>query len=122
MGRVDVHAIRREQILASAERLLARNGWAGTTFADICKEAGISSGVLTYHFKDKDEILLAGLEKVSRTSQDRFFSLLQEQTSWRSKLHPVLRNNISSKEAQRAPTRPHHPLRSLDAHLPRISP
>ena len=52
MGRVDVHAIRREQILSAAERLLARKGWSKTTFADICKEAGISNGVLTYHFPE----------------------------------------------------------------------
>ncbi len=121
MGRVDVHAIRREQILAAAERLLARNGWAGTTFADICKEAGISSGVLTYHFKDKDEILLAVLEKVSRTSQDRFFSLLQEQTSWRDKLDLIVRSNLSSTEEQRELSRLNLHLLSLAAQRPEIA-
>ena len=121
MGRVDVHAIRREQILAAAERLLARNGWAGTTFADICKEAGISSGVLTYHFKDKDEILLAVLEKVSRTSNDLFFSLLQEQTSWRDKLDLIVRSNLSSTEEQRELSRLNLHLLSLAAQRPEIA-
>src|SRR5215472_1942580 len=101
MGRIDVHGIRREQILAAAEHLLASKGWAGTTFADICKEAGISNGVLTYHFKDKDEILLAVLENVSRTSTDRFFSLLQEQASWDDKLDLIVRSNLSSTEEER---------------------
>lgn len=121
MGRLDVHAIRREQILAAAERLLARNGWSGTTFADICKEAGISNGVLTYHFKDKDEILLAVLEKVSQTSQDRFFSLLQEQTSWPDKLDLIVRSSFSSTEEQREMSLLNLHLLSLAAHRPEIA-
>jgi TetR/AcrR family transcriptional regulator, transcriptional repressor of bet genes len=121
MGRVDVHAIRREQILAAAERLLAHKGWAGTTFADICKEAGISNGVLTYHFKDKDEILLAVLEKVSRTSNDRFFSLLQEQTSWPDKLDLIVSSNLSSTEEERELSRLNLHLLSLAAQRPEIA-
>jgi TetR/AcrR family transcriptional regulator, transcriptional repressor of bet genes len=121
MGRVDVHAIRREQILAAAERLLARNGWARTTFADICKEAGISNGVLTYHFKDKDEILLAVLEKVSRTSSDRFFSLLQEQPSWPGKLDLIVHSNLSSTAEEREMSMLNLHLLSLAAQRPEIA-
>ncbi len=121
MGRVDVHAIRREQILAAAERLLASNGWDGTTFADICKEAGISNGVLTYHFKDKDEILLAVLENVSPTSNDRFFSLLQEQTSWLDKLDLIVRSNLSSTEEEREMSMLNLHLLSLAAQRPEIA-
>jgi TetR/AcrR family transcriptional regulator, transcriptional repressor of bet genes len=121
MGRVDVHKIRREQILAAAERLLARNGWARTTFADICKEAGISNGVLTYHFKDKDEILLAVLEKVSRTSSDRFFSLLQEQPSWPGKLDLIVHSNLSSTAEEREMSMLNLHLLSLAAQRPEIA-
>lgn len=102
MGRVDVHAIRREQILDAAERLLAHKGWAGTTFADICKEAGVSNGVLTYHFKDKDTILLALLERVSQVNADRASSLLlQELTSLSDKLALVIHRNLACEEEQR---------------------
>jgi AcrR family transcriptional regulator len=121
MGRIDVHGIRREQILTAAERLLARNGWAGTTFADICQEAGISNGVLTYHFKDKDEILLAVLEKVSRTSNDRFFSFLHEQTSWLDKLDLIVRSNLASSEEERELSMLNLHLLSLAAQRPEIA-
>jgi len=120
MGRVDVHAIRREQVLAAAERLLARKGWMGTTFADICKEASISNGVLTYHFKDKDEILLAVLENVTRRYQDRFFSLLHEQTSWQDKLALIVQSNFSSTEEQREMSLLNLHLLSLAAQRPEI--
>jgi AcrR family transcriptional regulator len=63
MGRVDVRAIRRKQILAAAERLAIQRGWTEITILDICQEAGISSGVLTYHFRNKDEIMFTLLEE-----------------------------------------------------------
>ena len=121
MGRLDVHIIRREQIIAAAERLLARNGWSGITFADICKEAGISNGVLTYHFKDKDEILLAVLENVSRTSQEHFFSSLQEQTSWPDKLEMIVRSSFPGTEEQREMSLLNLHLLSLAAQRPELA-
>jgi AcrR family transcriptional regulator len=59
VSRVDVRGIRRTQILDAAQRLVAERGWNGTTFADICREAGVSNGVLTYHFRDKEDLRLA---------------------------------------------------------------
>jgi AcrR family transcriptional regulator len=63
VSRVDVRGIRRTQILDAAQRLVAERGWSGTTFADICREAGVSNGVLTYHFKDKEDLRLALFER-----------------------------------------------------------
>jgi AcrR family transcriptional regulator len=121
MNRVDVHPHRRQQIIIAASHLLARKGWAATTFADICKEAGISNGVLTYHFKDKDEILLAVLENVSRTSTDRFFALLQEHSSWQEKLKLIVESSLSSSEEERELSRLNLHLLSLAAQRPDIA-
>ena len=63
MARLDVRTIRRDQILDAAERLVARRGWAHTSFAELCREADVSNGVLTYHFKDKDDLFLALFER-----------------------------------------------------------
>lgn len=57
MSRVDVRAIRRKQILEAAERLAVQRGWTEISILDICQEAGVSSGVLTYHFRNKDEVM-----------------------------------------------------------------
>lgn len=63
MGRVDVRAIRQKQILEATKRLIVEKGWAEISILDICQEAGISSGVVTYHFRNKDEILFTFLEE-----------------------------------------------------------
>lgn len=99
MARVDIHTIRREQILVATERLIAHKGWAGTTFADICKEAGISNGVLTYHFKDKDEILYAVLEKLG--CEVNSFLADAEAHSLRDKLRLYIRCTLLCTEEQR---------------------
>ena len=72
MARVDVRSIRRDQILEAAEHLVAQRGWAQTSFAEICREAGVSNGVLTYHFKDKEDLLLALYERTSCTWKEHF--------------------------------------------------
>lgn len=74
MARVDVRSIRRDQILDAAEHLVAQRGWSQTSFAEICREAGISNGVLTYHFKDKDDLLLALYERTACTWKEHFNS------------------------------------------------
>jgi len=47
----------REQIVAAADGLFYRQGFAHTSFADIAEAVRISRGNFYYHFKTKDEIL-----------------------------------------------------------------
>ena len=50
---------RREQIARAAIAVLARDGYAKTTFARIAEEAEISPGLITYHFGTRDELFAA---------------------------------------------------------------
>lgn len=53
---------RRAQILGVAQRLLARNGWRGTSVAQIARAAGLSPAGLLHHFDSKTELLHAVLD------------------------------------------------------------
>lgn len=58
----------RATILAAADDLFYRQGYADTSFADIAAAVGISRGNFYYHFKTKDEILDAVIgERAART-------------------------------------------------------
>ena len=73
MARTDIRSLRREQILDVADRLMSERGWTGVTFAAICREAGVSNGVLTYHFEDKEDLLLSLFERqMSRVHEEVF--------------------------------------------------
>ncbi|WP_439813688.1 TetR/AcrR family transcriptional regulator [Zavarzinia sp. CC-PAN008] len=52
-----IEAARRAQIIACAIRTIAAHGLAQTTLARIAAEAGISKGVISYHFAGKDALI-----------------------------------------------------------------
>ncbi|MCD8390931.1 MAG: TetR/AcrR family transcriptional regulator [Firmicutes bacterium] len=54
---------RRNEILDIAENLFNEKGYNKTTVDDILKESGIAKGTLYYHFKNKEDILSAMIER-----------------------------------------------------------
>ena len=53
----------RDQIVAAADDLFFRQGFAHTSFADIAAAVSISRGNFYHHFKAKDDILEAVIER-----------------------------------------------------------
>lgn len=56
---------RRNEILDVAERLFCTKGFDATSTGDILNEVGIARGTLYYHFKSKEEILDAMIERIT---------------------------------------------------------
>ncbi|MCK6564827.1 MAG: TetR family transcriptional regulator C-terminal domain-containing protein [Dehalococcoidia bacterium] len=57
MGRINITAIRRRQIIDATISVMARKGWNDTSIDEITREAGVSRGLVSYHFRDKSELL-----------------------------------------------------------------
>jgi AcrR family transcriptional regulator len=53
----DLRRLRRAQIVAAARAIVARRGLEALTIGGLEKQLGYSRGVITYHFKNKDEIV-----------------------------------------------------------------
>jgi TetR/AcrR family transcriptional regulator, acrAB operon repressor len=63
----------RRRILDAAEELFAEQGFEKTSFVDIAARSGISRGSIPWHFKNKDGLLLAVVERANQ----RYLSLDQ---------------------------------------------
>ena len=44
---------------------MARKGYAGTTMADVAKAAGLSSGIVNFHFETKEKLLVDTLRALA---------------------------------------------------------
>lgn len=61
-----VRDLRRSQILDAARSIVAVEGLAKLTFGELEKRLAFSRGVITYHFKNKDDIVYALLDDAIR--------------------------------------------------------
>lgn len=58
----------RQQIIDTSDRLFYERGFEATSFADIAGDVGLSRGNFYYHFRTKDEILVAVIaQRMART-------------------------------------------------------
>jgi TetR/AcrR family transcriptional repressor of bet genes len=80
MPRPSNRAKRREQIADGLKRVMARKGYDGATIGDIAAEAGLTAGLVHYHFKNKLEILLLVIERLSESHEATIASALEAST------------------------------------------
>ena len=67
----------RENIRAAACRAFAARGPSATRIADIAREAGVSSAIIHYYYKSKDEVLLAALQWANEHTSRQLHELRQ---------------------------------------------
>ncbi len=76
MGRPSNTEERRQQIVAGLLQVMAERGYEGASVAAIAKAAGLAPGLVHYHFKDKQEILLTLAEQLAARVHERVASRL----------------------------------------------
>jgi AcrR family transcriptional regulator len=71
---------RRADLVRAAYRVMARDGVHRVPLHEIAAEAGVSKGLLIYHFQTKDGLVLAALEWVLETTEARIRERLGDST------------------------------------------
>lgn len=72
-----IEDIRRVELIDAAHRIFLREGMKGLTTTKICAEAGMSQGILTYYFRDKDEVLFEMVRMNNRVLADAIVAHLK---------------------------------------------
>jgi AcrR family transcriptional regulator len=60
-GRKASKNVRRQQLIDATIQVLAHRGYASLTAADVAKAAGLSVGIINFHFESKEKLLAASL-------------------------------------------------------------
>lgn len=71
MPRPSNTARRRQEIVHGLQRLMATRGYERTSVARIARAAGLTPGLIHYHFDSKQEILLALVERIRQVVRER---------------------------------------------------
>ena len=61
-GRKASKEVRRQQLIEATIDVMARKGYSGTTMFDVAKAAGLSSGIVNFHFETKEKLLVETLK------------------------------------------------------------
>jgi TetR/AcrR family transcriptional repressor of bet genes len=90
-GRKASKEVRQLQLIEATIDSLAKRGYAETTMADVADGAGLSRGIVNFHFESKEKLLIAtlqfmsdeysghwsnALEKAGPRAQDKIWSLV----------------------------------------------
>lgn len=67
---------RRQQLIEATMHVLARKGFSQTTLSNVAAEAGVSHGLLNFHFESKEKLLTAVLLFMSEEYRNNWQSAL----------------------------------------------
>jgi len=77
-GRKASKEIRRQQLIEATIDSLAKRGYAETTMADVADGAGLSRGIVNFHFESKEKLLVATLQYMADEYADHWMAALEK--------------------------------------------
>jgi AcrR family transcriptional regulator len=111
----------KDRILRIAAQLFARQGYTGTSIADIARELGTTTAALYYHFPSKADILGGLLAEPMKGYEQIMTSLDAEQPSVEKLLGAFIDLAVDSRELATIIDRDPAVLAMIDQQLPRTS-
>lgn len=93
-GRTFIEEARRQQIVKHAVQVIAEHGYNNATLARIAESAGISKGVISYHFDGKDDLMYQVLGAYEREEQAFIYAHVEAQQTASAALETYLRKNV----------------------------
>jgi TetR/AcrR family transcriptional regulator, transcriptional repressor of bet genes len=92
MPKLGMGPVRREQICRAAARVIAKEGFAGTTMRMVAEEAEVSTGMLNHYFANRMEMLEETLVFVSMRQQAREAASIERLEPGEARLRALVRS------------------------------
>lgn len=87
---------RRDSILAAARQAFARNGFEGTSIADIARAAGVSDGLVYRYFSSKRDLLNAVLTAFYERTMLDLEAIAAREAPFEQRLHDIIHRHIEA--------------------------
>jgi len=94
VARINITEIRRRQIVDAAVRVMAQKGWQDTSIDEITREAGVSRGLVSYHFRDKADLLSGVLARCKEVFNDNLAEAARATDSPLAQFRLITRSSI----------------------------
>jgi TetR/AcrR family transcriptional repressor of bet genes len=90
--------IRREQICRAAAKVIAREGFAGSTMRMVAEEAGVSTGMLNHYFANRLDVMAHALSYVSERANERIEAAIDGAPPGRERVDALLEAIVADDE------------------------
>ncbi len=89
-----IETARRAQIVQCAIETIAERGYARASLAQIGQRCGISTGVITYHFASKDDLMEQVVETIYRAGAEYMIPRIAAHATPRAQLRAYIQSNV----------------------------
>ena len=78
MGRPSNTEQRKQEIVTALLHVMANVGYEKASIQSIAKQAGLAPGLIHYHFKTKQDILIAAMHWIATSAEQRLQAMLND--------------------------------------------
>lgn len=100
MGRPSNTEQRKQEIVAALLYVMANVGYEKASIQSIAKQAGLAPGLIHYHFKTKQDILIAAINWIATSAEQRLQAMLNNARDPWEKLKAFVNARLATGETQ----------------------
>jgi AcrR family transcriptional regulator len=88
-------SVRRDQIRRAAAEVIGQRGFEHATMREVASAAGVSTGMINHHFRNREDLLVQTLEYVSERNQGRLREAVGREDPGPNRLRALVRASIA---------------------------
>ena len=100
MGRPSNTEQRKQEIVTALLHVMANVGYEKASIQSIAKQAGLAPGLIHYHFKTKQDILVAAIHWIAASAEQRLQAMLNDARDPWEKLKAFVNARLATGETQ----------------------
>ncbi|SDB93107.1 transcriptional regulator, TetR family [Acinetobacter boissieri] len=120
-SRIQPEHVRREQIIQAAFEVISSLGLTNTTLAKIAKQAGLSTGIVSHYFGDKQGLITACMREMLAELQRKTMQYkMKHAADATSQIHAIIDSNFDTSQTSATAMRLWLEFWTASMHMPEL--